>query len=136
MDGLAFMASSIVGSRGVGNLVQASGLSSKLAAKSAAKIAAGESVGMYNQLNLLAANSGLERGLMTTYSTLSESATEAYGVQKEIKEELNQKRELGRQGIAEYKAFADMTDEQIKSKAANAAANTFGANMMILPFSG
>jgi hypothetical protein len=128
MDGLAFMASSIIGSKGMGALGKTAGiakLEGQLASRTASRLAAGETTGIYQTLDWLGKNSNMERSLMTAYSTISEAGTEAYGVNKELKEELTQMREMGRQGIKGYESFKDMSDEDIKLKAGDAAAKTF-----------
>ena len=59
------------------------------------------------------------------YSTLSESGTEAKGINDELKKELYMKRQLGQEGEEEFKDFANLTDDDIKSRAGEAAANVF-----------
>jgi hypothetical protein len=77
----------------------------------------------------------LERGAVTAFNTMSESASEAKDTKNQALKELQLKRSIGLQGVKGYEQYANMTEEDMNNRAAEAAKSTFIANLGILSLS-
>lgn len=141
LDGAAFLASSILGAKGVTaaagaglkGLGKVTGVGAKV--NSALANAAKAENSFYKTMKALDDTMGAgwqSRSAKTLYSTLSEAGTEAKGTFEDIKADLELKKKLADQGNEQYKQFKDMTPEEIKRRASEAAAATFKWNSLVL----
>lgn len=135
-DGIAFLASAAIPSGGLSRLGKFGAVVSEVGQVGKGTVSAanwfGKSFSTANKFGKFLNAAGLGSPAELTawiFNTAMESAVEGAGV---FKENVRKMQELRRKGVAGY---SDLTDEEIRTRAGELAANTIGGNIAVLALS-